>query len=96
MTDGEKAMEKPRAEEIYLRYISDLPFAVRAELLAIIADDLAAQAEEMGEPPELNILDLEGMGAEVWAGIDAQEYVNALRDGRPLPGESDEAMQSGT
>ncbi len=27
-----------------------------------------------------DLLELEGLGAEIWEGIDAQEYVNALRD----------------
>ena len=89
MTDREKAMETPRAEEIYLRYISDLPFVVRAELVALIADGLAAQAEDMGEPPQVDLTELHGLGAELWAGIDAQEYVNALREGRPFPGEEE-------
>jgi hypothetical protein len=33
-----------------------------------------------------NLLDLAGLGAEIWGNIDAQEYVNALRsewDDRP-------------
>lgn len=27
-----------------------------------------------------SLLELEGLGAEIWQGIDAQEYVNQLRD----------------
>ena len=30
-------------------------------------------------PKRRSILDLEGMGQEIWEGIDAQEYVNQLR-----------------
>ena len=30
---------------------------------------------------------LHGLGKELWDGIDAQEYVNALREGREYPGE---------
>jgi hypothetical protein len=80
-------MEAPRAAEIYTRQISALPFAVRLELLALIAHGLAAQAKGMDEPPRHDILELEGLGAEIWEDVDAQEYVNALREGRPLPGE---------
>ena len=31
-------------------------------------------------PKTRSILEFEGVGAEMWAGIDAQEYVNKLRE----------------
>jgi hypothetical protein len=34
----------------------------------------------VSETPMHNILEFEGVGAEIWDGIDAQEYVNQLRD----------------
>jgi hypothetical protein len=84
-------MEIPRAAEVYTRHVSALPFAVRLELLALIAAGLASQARGLGEPPRHSIQELQGLGAEIWEGIDAQEYVNALREGRPLPGEQRES-----
>ena len=44
--------------------------------------------EKMGDdaPKKRNLLELAGLGAEIWEGIDAQEYVNQLRsewDHRP-------------
>ncbi|MDB9515376.1 hypothetical protein PN466_00150 [Roseofilum reptotaenium CS-1145] len=30
--------------------------------------------------PKHNIMDLEGLGKEIWHGLDAQEYVNQERD----------------
>jgi hypothetical protein len=56
-------------------------------LLALIAAQVAARARDISEPPLHDIRELKGLGAEIWEGIDAQEYVNALREGRPLPGE---------
>lgn len=80
-------MPKARAEEIYTRHVSSLPLAEQLRLLALIAARVAARARDIPEPARHSILDLEGLGAEIWAGVDAQEYVNALREGRPLPGE---------
>jgi hypothetical protein len=34
------------------------------------------------------IMALHGLGQELWRESDAQEYVNALREGRGFPGES--------
>jgi hypothetical protein len=31
------------------------------------------------EKPKHNIMELHGLGKEIWNGIDAQEYVNELR-----------------
>ncbi len=41
---------------------------------------------EVEVPKKRNLLELAGLGAEIWEGIDAQEYVNQLRsewDHRP-------------
>jgi hypothetical protein len=34
---------------------------------------------QVEEPRILSIMELEGLGAEIWQGIDAQEYVNRER-----------------
>lgn len=57
----------------------------RKELMKALVDLLA---EAPSEPPKKkrNLLELAGLGAEIWEGIDAQEYVNQLRsewDHRP-------------
>jgi hypothetical protein len=80
-------MAEARAEEIYTRYVSGLPFAEQLWLLALIARGLSVRAADVAEPPSHDIRELHGLGKEIWEGIDAQEYVNALREGRPLPGE---------
>jgi hypothetical protein len=41
---------------------------------------------EAEKPKKRNLLELTGLGAEIWEGVDAQEYVNQLRgewDHRP-------------
>ena len=41
---------------------------------------LIRQRVTMTPKPKRSILELEGLGKEVWNGIDAQEYVNQERD----------------
>ena len=36
--------------------------------------------ESLSEPPLLSLLELEGLGRDVWAGIDAAKHVAAERD----------------
>jgi hypothetical protein len=69
-------------EEIYERHIKPLPAAERLRLLAVMAQDLAEQSTEAGWQPKRSIIELHGLGAEIWQGIDAQEYVDALRQDR--------------
>ncbi len=71
-------------EQLYDWHIKPLPVEARLQLLSVIARDLA---EENNEPPKTHsIMELHGLGKEIWEGIDAQEYVNELRrewDHRP-------------
>jgi hypothetical protein len=77
-------MTETRAQKLYDRHIRDLPQVERLRLLALLATDLARDVEG-GEQPEHDIMELDGLGKEVWEGIDAQEYVERLRAGEPLP-----------
>ena len=71
------ALTTTELDQIYERQIKPLPRAARLRLLARIAQDLAAADEEQGDR---SIMELHGLGAEIWHGIDAQQYVNELRD----------------
>jgi len=54
-------------------------------LVEIIARDLSTTTVTE-QPRQRSLLELEGLGAELWQEIDAQEYVNELRkewDHRP-------------
>jgi hypothetical protein len=70
---------------LYAKHIKPLPVADQLQLLAVIAGGLSS---DLTSPPaqERSLLELEGLGAEIWQGVDAQEYVNGLRsewDARP-------------
>lgn len=65
------------AEEIYQQYVKPLPNNEKLRLIAKVSNDLA---ENETEKPKRSLLELEGLGKEVWTGIDAQEYVDELRN----------------
>ena len=64
-------------EEIYRQHIKSLPREAQLRLLAKVAENLAVSGEER---PKRSIMELHGLGAEIWEGVDAQEYVNGLRE----------------
>ena len=65
------------AAEIYEEHVRSLSIEQRRQLLALIAENLAVEASP---EPAHSLAELRGLGKEIWAGIDAQEYVNRLRD----------------
>jgi hypothetical protein len=72
-------------EEIKLG-VRDLSVEQHKQLIAFIVDLLAERKESEPAPKKRSILEFEGVGAEIWQGIDAQEYLNELRnewDDRP-------------
>jgi hypothetical protein len=73
------------ATEIYEQHVRGLPAAQRLELVALIARELAAEVVTTPERPKFKLTDLEGLGKEIWKGVDAQEYVDRLRG--PWPDE---------
>ncbi len=64
-------------EEIYQQYIKPLPNNEKLRLIAKVSSDLV---ENETKKPKRSIMELHGLGAEIWEGIDAQEYVNELRN----------------
>lgn len=72
-------MIKPDICEIYERYIEPLPLEDRLQLIELIARETAIDSADKSGA-KYSLLDLEGLGAEIWQGMDAQEYVNQLRD----------------
>ena len=78
-------MALSRAEDVYRQHIQSLPPSERLRLLALLAEDAALTAAEITKP-EHSIMELHGLGAEIWSGVDAQQYVDELRnewDARP-------------
>ena len=65
--------------ELYAKYIKPLPLVERLRLVELIARD-TVQAEDLVTTPQYDIMQLHGLGAEIWEGIDAQAYVDTLRN----------------
>lgn len=66
-------------EELYRTALAHLDSTDRLRLLALLANGLTASLAEAETSPH-SLLELEGLGAELWQGLDAQRYVNELRD----------------
>jgi hypothetical protein len=72
-------------EAIYEQHIRALPAGEQLRLVELITSKLAAEVRPEGQR-QRSLLELEGLGAELWQGIDAQHYVDELRqewDQRP-------------
>jgi len=70
-------------DQLYQREIRPLALSDRLLLAQKIIADAVAAARTA---PPRSLLELEGLGAELWEGIDAQSYVDTLRaewDHRP-------------
>ena len=65
-------------EDIYEKYVKPLSTAERLRLLEMTVHDLALIARQ--EPKNRSILELRGLGKEIWQGVDAQKYVDRLRE----------------
>ena len=65
-------------EEI-VREVRALPVDERKRLIGLIVDTLTEPEPSPGKKKR-SILEFEGLGAEIWEGIDVEEYVNQLRD----------------
>lgn len=66
-------------ETIYQQHIKPLSYDERLRLLAKMAEELA-DGKENKQPKKRSIMELHGLGAEIWEGIDPDEYVNELRN----------------
>lgn len=78
-------MQTMSIEQLYERHIKPLSSHEQLKLVALIARELVRVIETTNSP-QRSLMELHGLGAEIWEGIDAQEYVNELRkewDHRP-------------
>lgn len=73
-------MASERVTAIYERHVKGLPVEEQIELLATIASKLVEGSDLAKSEPKHSILELHGLGKELWQGIDAQEYVDGLRE----------------
>ncbi|OLE53723.1 MAG: hypothetical protein AUG51_11750 [Acidobacteria bacterium 13_1_20CM_3_53_8] len=71
-------------EKLYREQLQALSPAERLRLINMLARGLAQDPAE--EKRARDLMDLHGLGKEIWDGVDAEEYVNRLRgewDQRP-------------
>jgi hypothetical protein len=73
-------MEILTIEQLYEQQIKLLTADERRKLMGVIADGLAKEGSKPTEHPKRNIMELHGLGKKIWKGIDAQTYVNELRE----------------
>ncbi|MCW3056006.1 MAG: hypothetical protein JWN14_5176 [Chthonomonadales bacterium] len=66
-------------EELYEQFIKPLPSAERLKLIVMTAQELS-QSEPTIVLPKRSIMELHGLGKELWQGIDAQKHVDELRN----------------
>lgn len=65
-------------EEVYKKYVKPLSTGERLRLLEMTVHDLALGSHR--EPEDRSIMELRGLGKEIWQGVDAQTYVDRLRE----------------
>lgn len=74
------AVNTVRVEQLYHQYIEAIPILEQLELISVISHHVAQHTATQEKPKTRSLLELRGLGAEIWKGVDAQEYVNELRD----------------
>ena len=72
-------MQKSSADSIYNKHLKALPVEQQLEIIEVIAEKVSDSLRKL-QPSTKNILDLEGVGADLWNTVDAQTYVNTLRN----------------
>lgn len=75
-------MKTMTVEEIYQEHIEPLPTEERLRLLSMMAEGLADEAHDTAGCRKRSVMEFHGVGANDPIGMDAQEYVNQLREGR--------------
>ncbi|WP_446009824.1 hypothetical protein [Candidatus Electrothrix sp.] len=66
-------------EKIYQQHIKSISPAEQLKLISLISSNLVVESR-IKSTKRRSLLELEGLGAELWQGVDAQSYVDELRD----------------
>jgi hypothetical protein len=66
-------------DRLYEQHLRFLPDIEQLRLVERIVQGIAEHHEDDGPVPR-DIMELHGKGAEVWRGVDAEEYVEELRN----------------
>ncbi len=72
-------MAENEIDELYQQHIKSLLPLERLRLIKLITDDLVEHPAEPLVRPMRSIMELRGLGKEIWEHIDPQEYVDKLR-----------------
>lgn len=70
----------PTPASVYDAHVRGLPRDVQVQLVAVIADEASLYNEPGTTPRSPKLLDLAGLGAQIWQGVDAGDYVRELRE----------------
>lgn len=70
-------MRAIKINELYEEHIKSLSVTDRLRLIALISHELANPSSETSKH---TIMDLHGLGKNIWKDIDAQQYIDNLRD----------------
>jgi len=65
------------SKNIYDEHIKPLPREQRVQLLDLLRNELE-NGDDNG--PQHSILELHGLGKDIWQGVDPEDYVKELRD----------------
>jgi deoxycytidylate deaminase len=76
------------AEQIYQEHVQMLPMNEQLRLISLVTQSLANTSSvhtktvlsRTTHADKHSIMELHGLGAETWQGVDAQTYVDELRD----------------
>ncbi len=71
-------MARPTVEKLY-EDIQSLSPREQHRLMALVSSAHARGALDAASQPKRSLLELHGLGKEIWAGVDAQQYVDQLR-----------------
>ncbi|GAC1403142.1 MAG: hypothetical protein NVSMB52_17120 [Chloroflexota bacterium] len=66
--------------DLYEQHIKPLSPADRLRLVAMTTQDLVQPSANGPMKRTRSIKELHGLGREIWKGVDAQEYVDSLRN----------------
>ncbi|MCP4165547.1 MAG: hypothetical protein GY759_06600 [Chloroflexi bacterium] len=66
-------------EQLYEQHISQLPLSEQLRLVALISQKWIRLSDDMADKAPRSIMELHGLGKEIWQDVDAQDYVDSLR-----------------
>lgn len=72
-------VERAMTLDAMMTVIRTMPVEERKRLIGLIVDTLTEPNGDSASGLH-SILEFEGAAAEIWSGVDAQEYINKLRD----------------